>query len=191
MNESPIDSFKNRFNKAISMRNIKPTELAEKTKLSKSTISHYMSGYTKPKSDKLFILSNALNVNEQWLMGLDVPMEKDYYSQFLTPHTICFEITARSLQYSPEIYAVLCDSFKDLVFKIDDFIFKKNNKSYDNAYELLISPDLSYEEKATLLNSVIDFAIYDTKNDKLRIFYVPEKKRMKNYYKTSHLIAKN
>ena len=71
-----IDSFKNRFNIAISNANIKPAELAERTKLSKSTISHYMSGYTQPKSDKLFILSKALNVSEAWLMGLDAPMER-------------------------------------------------------------------------------------------------------------------
>lgn len=73
---TPIDNFKARFNKVISMRNIKPTELAKKTGLSKSTISHYMSGYTKPKSDKLFVLAKALDVREQWLMGLDVPMER-------------------------------------------------------------------------------------------------------------------
>ena len=35
-----------------------------------------MSGYTQPKSDKLFILSKALNVSEAWLMGLDAPMER-------------------------------------------------------------------------------------------------------------------
>ena len=60
MNE-PIADFKIRFNQALSIKNIRPAELAEKTGLSKSTISHYMSGYTKPKSDKLFILvSNGL-----------------------------------------------------------------------------------------------------------------------------------
>lgn len=72
----PIADFKTRFNKALSVKNIRPTELAEKTGLSKSTISHYMSGYTKPKSDKLFILAKALNVSEQWLMGLDVSMTR-------------------------------------------------------------------------------------------------------------------
>lgn len=35
-----------------------------------------MSGYTKPKSDKLFILARALDVSEQWLMGLDVSIER-------------------------------------------------------------------------------------------------------------------
>lgn len=73
----PISEFKTRFNKAISMQNIKPIDLANKTGLSKSTISHYMSGYTKPKSDKLYILAHALNVNPTWLMGFDVPIERN------------------------------------------------------------------------------------------------------------------
>lgn len=73
----PVDEFKNRFNYAITLRNIKPIELSEMTGISKSTISHYMSGYTKPKSGKLFLLAKALNVNEAWLMGIDVPMERN------------------------------------------------------------------------------------------------------------------
>ena len=71
-----IENFRTRFNRALSAQNMKPAELAEKTGLSKSTISHYMSGYTKPKSDKLFILAKALDVSEAWLMGYDVPMER-------------------------------------------------------------------------------------------------------------------
>lgn len=73
----PVDEFKNRFNYIITLRNIKPIELSEMTGISKSTISHYMSGYTKPKSGKLFLLAKALNVNEAWLMGYDIPMERN------------------------------------------------------------------------------------------------------------------
>lgn len=82
-----VDSFVDRFNTALAERNIRPTELAEKTKLSRSTISHYMTGYTQPKSDKLFILSKALNVNEQWLMGFDVPMERQDHTLRLSKET--------------------------------------------------------------------------------------------------------
>lgn len=68
--------FKDRLKKCMSIRNIKPVELSERTGLSKSTISQYMSGYAKPKSDKLFIIAKELNVNEAWLIGYDdVPME--------------------------------------------------------------------------------------------------------------------
>lgn len=82
--DKPTGNFKARFNKAISTRNIKPIELSEKTGISKSAISHYMSGYTKPKSDKLYVLSNALNVSEAWLMGYDVPMERSSDLGFTT-----------------------------------------------------------------------------------------------------------
>ena len=71
-----ISSFKERFNEALSIRNIKPIELSEKTGLSESTISQYRSGYAKPKDDKLVLLSNVLGVNPVWLMGLNVPMEE-------------------------------------------------------------------------------------------------------------------
>lgn len=46
-------------------------------KMNKSDISQYCSGKTEPNQDKLFVLGSALNVNEAWLMGYDVPMERD------------------------------------------------------------------------------------------------------------------
>ena len=44
-----------------------------------SDISQYCSGKTEPNQEKLFILGNALNVSEAWLMGFDVPMERTPY----------------------------------------------------------------------------------------------------------------
>lgn len=71
-----VDTFCNRLNKAITLRNIKPVELSEKTGIDKSKISSYMSGRYKAKQDGVFLLAQALNVSEAWLMGLDVPMER-------------------------------------------------------------------------------------------------------------------
>lgn len=45
-------------------------------KLGKSDLSQYLSGRNEPAQKKLAILSLALNVNEAWLMGFDVPMER-------------------------------------------------------------------------------------------------------------------
>lgn len=72
-----VSTFKERFNQALSIRNIKPVELSEKTGISESTISQYRSGYAKPKEDKLAVLSNVLSVNPVWLMGLNVPMDEE------------------------------------------------------------------------------------------------------------------
>ena len=72
-----IDTFANRLTLAIAIRNIKPVELSEKTGIDKSKISSYMSGRYKAKQDGVFLLSQALNVDPAWLMGYDVPMERE------------------------------------------------------------------------------------------------------------------
>lgn len=46
-------------------------------KLGRSDLSQYVSGKVEPGQHKLFILSQALGVNEAWLMGYDVPMTSD------------------------------------------------------------------------------------------------------------------
>lgn len=46
-------------------------------KMGRNDISQYISGRFQPKQDKLFILGNALNVSEAWLMGFDVPMSRE------------------------------------------------------------------------------------------------------------------
>ena len=65
-----------RLRKALSIRNMTQAELCSKAKISKSTLSEYLSGRYEPKQDRVFILAQALNVDPVWLMGYDVPMEK-------------------------------------------------------------------------------------------------------------------
>lgn len=77
MNEL-VDTFTNRLNTAMRIRNLKPVELSEKTGIDKSKISSYMSGRYKAKQDGVYLLAQALQVNEAWLMGLDVSMEKNF-----------------------------------------------------------------------------------------------------------------
>lgn len=71
-----VDTFANRLNTAIRIRNIKPVELSEKTGIDKSKISSYMSGRYKAKQDGVYLLAKALDVNEAWLMGCDISMER-------------------------------------------------------------------------------------------------------------------
>ena len=65
-----------RIRKALSVRNMTQSELCEKARISKSTLSEYLKGRYEPKQDKVFILAQALSVDPVWLMGYDVPMEK-------------------------------------------------------------------------------------------------------------------
>lgn len=45
-------------------------------KMNKSNLSQYVSGTVEPNQEKLALLGMALNVNEAWLMGYDVPMDR-------------------------------------------------------------------------------------------------------------------
>lgn len=71
-----IDTFSNRLKKAMLMQNIKAAELSSITGVSKSSLSEYIKGKYEAKQDNVYLLAKALNVNEAWLMGADVPMER-------------------------------------------------------------------------------------------------------------------
>ena len=64
-----------RLKKALDIRNMKQIDLSIKTGIGKSAISQYLSGKVIPKQDKLYLIAKALNVQESWLMGHNVPME--------------------------------------------------------------------------------------------------------------------
>ena len=51
--------------------------MAEKTGIDKGQISSYISGKYKPKQENLTLMAVALNISEYWLMGLDVPMDRE------------------------------------------------------------------------------------------------------------------
>lgn len=74
--EGLIDTFANRLNTAMRIRNMKATDLSLKTGISKSSLSEYINGKYEAKQDGVYLLAKALNVNEAWLMGLNVPMER-------------------------------------------------------------------------------------------------------------------
>ncbi|HEX2986057.1 MAG TPA: helix-turn-helix domain-containing protein [Caproiciproducens sp.] len=66
-----------RLTKAMNIRGMKQSDLVEQTGIGKSSLSQYIAGKYEPKADKIYLLAKALNVSEAWLMGYDVPMERD------------------------------------------------------------------------------------------------------------------
>ena len=75
-----------RLKKIMADRQLRQVDILEKCKpfcemygitMNKSDISQYVSGKTEPGSKKLTILGLALNVTETWLMGYDVPMDRE------------------------------------------------------------------------------------------------------------------
>lgn len=69
-------TINDRIKQALALRNMKQVELVAKTGIDKSQISSYLSGKYKPKQENLSLIAMALEVDEYWLMGQDVPMER-------------------------------------------------------------------------------------------------------------------
>lgn len=80
-----ISNTSKRLKELMNKRNLRQVDILNLTKpyceqynvkMNKSDISQYVSGKNEPSQDKLIILGMALNVNEAWLMGYDVPTDK-------------------------------------------------------------------------------------------------------------------
>ena len=69
-------TFQKRLTERMDELDFRQADLAEKTGLSKSRISHYINGRYEAKQEALYLIAKALDVNEAWLMGHDVPKER-------------------------------------------------------------------------------------------------------------------
>ena len=72
-----MNIFSERLKTALDKRKVKPAELSERTGISKSSISEWISGKYEAKADKIVLIAKALDVNESYLIGLNVPMENN------------------------------------------------------------------------------------------------------------------
>lgn len=54
----------------------------------KQNLSLYLKGTVEPNQDKLILLAKAFNVSEAWLMGFDVPMERQNPTAEISPDYI-------------------------------------------------------------------------------------------------------
>lgn len=71
-----MTSIAERLRKGMDLRNLKQVDIIEKTGINKGALSSYLSGKYEPKQNNIHLLAKALSVNEAWLMGHDVPMER-------------------------------------------------------------------------------------------------------------------
>lgn len=171
-----IEKFKDRLSYAINFRKLKPAELAEKSKLSRGTMSHYLNGTYEPKLDKVKILANILNVSFEWLLGIDVPMlyvPKDFKSRDL--HT-CTNIDLDNTVKIPVISTVPASFSKASDFIYDEYIEYPKSllqySDYDRRYiSLKVDGDSMYPELFDKDSILVDILL-DIKNGDIGVFYL-------------------
>lgn len=98
-----------RLRTALSVRGLRQSELCRKTGIPKSALSQYLSGAFEPKQDRIALLAHALDVSEAWLMGFDVPMERD----IPTPENLTSEESALLAEFRS-----LSDEKQSLLLKL-------------------------------------------------------------------------
>lgn len=116
------DTTADRLKQIMKERNLRQVDIIKKTepyckkygvKMNKSDISQYVSGKVEPSQEKLVILGMALNVQEAWLMGLDVPRDRKENAQKAQED---FELLYK--------FSLLNERQKDLVMKIIDSLIE-------------------------------------------------------------------
>ena len=77
MNEKRI-LLKDRLREALEIRGKKAADLSKDLNIPKSAISQYLSGKSqKMDSERMYSICRYLNVNEAWMLGFNVPMDRE------------------------------------------------------------------------------------------------------------------
>lgn len=76
MYKERTSTLSERLSYALAQKKIKQIDLCKRLNITKGAMCHYIKGDYEPRQDRIDEIAKALNVNEAWLMGYDVPMER-------------------------------------------------------------------------------------------------------------------
>lgn len=129
-----MDTTANRLKRAMEIRNMKAIDLHDKTGIGKSSISQYMNGKVKPKQDRIYLMAQALNVDELWLMGHDVPMERIERAESAPPPSQPYraELTEHEREHI-ELYRELDERGRNAVDDLTDLHVERVRESTERS----------------------------------------------------------
>lgn len=113
--------FKERLKIALNNKGWKQVDLCKATGISKDAISRYLSGQNVPRQTGLYIIATSLNVSPAWLMGFDVPMDKEIEDLNSIIRKRIINLNKEQLKKVIEVL--------DAVFSNDENYNKENKKS--------------------------------------------------------------
>ena len=179
-----MSTFKDRLQKAMSLREMRAADLARDTGLSKARISQYTNGIYEPKQKALCQIAKALHVNELWLMGNDVPMEQN--PMFATPDFPgIFPLESRRF---PMLGEIACGkpmmAYEDLESYVisgtdlhADFCLRARGDSMIGAR--IMDGDIVFIRSADMVpNGEIAAVVIDNEATLKRVYYYPEEQKL-------------
>lgn len=105
-----------RLREAMDDMRISQQELANRSHVSKSCVSHYVLGLNEPGNKSAYQLAKVLNVNPAWLMGLDAPKNKD----------IPRDISVEDVDKAAELYALYEKAIPEIRAAVDSLLKPKS-----------------------------------------------------------------
>ena len=133
---------KDRIKKALGIREMKQSELVEKTGIDKGQMSSYLAGRYKPKQKNLSLIAEALNVDEAWLMGYDVPMERSSDLGFTT-----------SVSYDATNWMKHTANEQELLNHFSKLNLKGEEEAIKRVKELIYVPDYTENQEEWLIQT--------------------------------------
>lgn len=130
------DTVGSRLRLIMSQRNLKQVDILnlakpyfkDNVKISKTDLSQYVNDRSEPRSDKLNILSKALNVQQQWLLGYgessEIPKLQSQNSSNITD-TLNHQTTYKDLGLPYR--GVIPDDVNDMYRALAETYAKKHN----------------------------------------------------------------
>lgn len=147
-------------------------------KLRKNDIHYYLTGESEPGREKLTVLAHGLNVSEAWLMGFDVPMERNVPDR----------ISAITTQRVPLIGAIACgkpieaneefEAYVEVGAKVKcDYCVRAKGDSMINAR--IHNGDIVFIRKQEMVdNGEIAAVLIDNEVTLKRFYYYPESNKL-------------
>lgn len=136
---------KDRIKEALEIREMKQAELVEKTGIDKGQMSSYLNGRYKPKQNNLYLIAEALSVDEAWLMGYDVPMDSkhimdvwDANSDKFINEMSQFQAKENAFLHQLKVMGWTCkhiDNMRDAENGDSYYMFKKGGASFQTTWE--------------------------------------------------------
>ena len=70
-------TFRERFQEALRIRQLRQIDVCKRTGITSASMSQWNTGKREPKPKAVLAIAKALDVSPIWLMGEDVPMERE------------------------------------------------------------------------------------------------------------------
>lgn len=121
----PNNALKDRLRLAMDLKDMRAIELSEKTGIPKSAISQYLSGYAKPKQDRIYLIAKALDINEVWLMGYDVSMERQAGGENEQKESLADVEHQEAVEKAAELFSRLSEAEQQQALTYIEFLLHK------------------------------------------------------------------